>query len=471
MKKNINISLVLAIFFLPAPALLFSCKKDSLDTKEVLAYTPVGTGAYNVLSGQISIFRQTILSSAGTSFPVLLTGPFEKDVTITVKIDTSLISLYDSIYKIKSPRVPAGAFRLVSNTVTVKANNASSVDSIQLQVDNASNIPAGNTVYTVPVALVSADNQIKVSATRQIMFYRVTVTSTSIGLRSLNGTNSETITLSNVGGVNTGSDKVYLQTSLNIPIAKNTSATAQINSALVASYNTKNGTNYQTFPDGSYAFEKATAAIPANKTISTDSIAIHFPDLSKFNVGTDYLLPVELIENGDPATPPVDQTKKVAYIVLNIFVNNVDPSNPAVSGSVADRTAWQVSASSSYRPVEQAIDGDNATVWDSESNLPQWLQLDMGSIKTVKGFSIVPNYEYRDDDFLAMKIYSSNDGSVWKLEGEYEGTATDPSSDESNPDIKNVSFIKPVTARYFKFTVTQSNNDSYTGMGELNAIE
>lgn len=70
-----------------------------------------------------------------------------------------------------------------------------------------------------------------------------------------------------------------------------------------------------------------------------------------------------------------------------------------------------------------------------------------------------------------MEVYSSTNGTTWKLEGYYVGTTTSAGSTVANPDIKNVRFLTPVTARYFKFNITKTTDGSYAGMAELNALE
>ncbi|MBN9384727.1 MAG: DUF1735 domain-containing protein [Chitinophagaceae bacterium] len=452
------------------------CRKNTFDTKDLLVYAPPGTSAYNVIAGgNIALIRSTILAGTGTAFPVLLTRPFNQDVEVTAKIDTGLVRVYDSLYNVTSPSLPAGAFQLANNgRATVKAGQSQSGDSLRVQLTDASNIMTGTNIYIIPVVLASASNGVPVSGTRQVMYVKVNIASIATGLVSLDGTGSVSILLNNVGGVNTGTDMIYLRTVLNQSITKAVTANAAVNTALVDTYNSKNGTHYQAFPDGSYQLVKAGATIPANAVVSADSIQIQLPDLSKFITGTDYLLPVTLKDGGSPDSPPVDGSKNVVYVVLSIFVNNVDPANPVASGTVISRTAWSVAASSDDNGAAgQALDGDNSTSWFSGFGLPQWLRLDMGASYTVKGFSIVPNYMYGSNycGILNMDVLSSNDGTVWKLEGKYVGTATAGSSSAGNPDIKHVKFVTPVTARYFKFNVTQSTDGWYAGMAELNGIE
>lgn len=451
-----------------------SCSKDEVNIKELYAYAAAGSSAYNLQSGSIALIRSTILSGSGTSFPVLLSRAFEKDVEVTAKIDTSLIRLYDSVYRVTSPRFPAGAFGLAGNgKVTIRAGKDRSEDSLQIALLSATAIPPGTTVYTIPVSLVSASNNIPVSSARQVMFVKLTVASVAAGIRSTDNTASVNVVLQNINGVNTGQDLVYLRSILNQGISKPVTSTVRINTDLVQSYNVTNGTSYQVFPAGSYQLEKATATIAVNTVLSGDSVRIKLTNLAAFAGGTDYLLPVELVEDTALDSPPADATKKVVYILLSVFVNNVDPANATVTGTSISRTGWSVTASGSYagNAISRVLDGNNATAWDSDGRMPAWVQLDMGTSKTVKGFPIVPSYEYRTDDFVNMEVYSSTNGTVWKLEGKYMGTATSAGSSAASPDIKTVRFISPVTARYFKFNITKTTDGNYAGMAELNAVE
>lgn len=184
-----------------------------------------------------------------------------------------------------------------------------------------------------------------------------------------------------------------------------------------------------------------------------------------------YLLPVEVVEDGNPDMPPVDEDRGVAYIRLTVVENNIDGSNSGLEGTPMDRTGWSVTVSSVYGSGvgDQMLDGNAATAWTSNSDQTHEVVLDMGASRQVKGFLITPNYVYRSENITKMNVYSSLNGTDWKLEGLYNGTA--PSGSAANPDIKTIRFYRAVNARFFRFEILESNGQSYTGIGELNGVE
>ncbi|MFD2920708.1 discoidin domain-containing protein [Terrimonas rubra] len=238
--------------------------------------------------------------------------------------------------------------------------------------------------------------------------------------------------------------------------------------SLVDAYNLRNNTQYKAFPEGSYELIKTKAQIPAGSKFSIDSFEVNIKNFAALQTGTAYILPLKTVA---PA-PFVLGPKSIAYIILRI--SNIDPANAAITGgTVASRTGWSVTASGSYsaNPVALVLDGNNGTAWSSEGGIPAWLRLDMGAAKTVKGFRLVPSYAYRNENWLQVNVSSSNDGNTWQYIGTYNGSVTLASSNANNPDIKHLSFLTPVSARYFRFDIVRSSDASYTGLGEINAIE
>ncbi len=238
--------------------------------------------------------------------------------------------------------------------------------------------------------------------------------------------------------------------------------------SLVDAYNLKNNTQYKAFPEGSYELVKSKAQIPAGSKFSIDSFEVSIKNFAALQTGTAYILPLKTVA---PA-PFVMGPKSVAYIILRI--SNIDPANAAITtGTVASRTGWSVTASGSYsaNPVALVLDGSNSTAWSSEGGIPAWMRLDMGAAKTVRGFRLVPSYAYRNENWLQVNVSSSNDGNTWQYIGTYNGSVTLASSNATNPDIKHLSFLSPVSARYFRFDIVRSSDASYTGLGEINAIE
>jgi hypothetical protein len=114
------------------------------------------------------------------------------------------------------------------------------------------------------------------------------------------------------------------------------------------------------------------------------------------------------------------------------------------------------------------LDGDADTGWISDFDDSSSVTLDMGNVRTLKGFSLTPTYFYGQYALFPQNftVYTSDDGINWTRQGIYENTGNVGGSSQ-NPYIGWISFVEPVKTRYVKF----DSISSFTGIGELNAIE
>ncbi|MBK7099429.1 MAG: discoidin domain-containing protein [Sphingobacteriales bacterium] len=131
-----------------------------------------------------------------------------------------------------------------------------------------------------------------------------------------------------------------------------------------------------------------------------------------------------------------------------------------------NRTLWTVSASSQYsvNVPPRVLDGSSSTYWSTTNTLlPANIDLNMGTVRTVKGFNLTPpsTSSYR---FMTMEVLSSQDGNSWNQEGTFN-LATNTST------VRTLKFVTPVTAQYFRFNVTRGSGTTYTGIAEINGVE
>lgn len=262
-------------------------------------------------------------------------------------------------------------------------------------------------------------------------------------------------------------------------LTRETSSDVMINIAAdeskIASYNTANKTSYVLLPAVNYKFlTGGQLTVKSGGTRATDSLKIQLTARATLNDDNGYILPLSIKEvSSNDKGITASGNYSTVYIIVKNSISNIEDSNTLPVGTLINRSGWSVTASGSYsgNAVNRVLDGNNATAWDSDGRMPAWVILDMQSATAVKGFSIVPSYEYRTDNFLTMEILSSNDRISWKSQGEYNGTVTLASSSAINPDLKNIKFFTPVNARYFKFNITKTTDGSYAGMAEVNAIQ
>lgn len=191
--------------------------------------------------------------------------------------------------------------------------------------------------------------------------------------------------------------------------------------------------------------------------IGTDSFYVQVPIAEMQVKGTTpYELKVKLVhQNGT-----VFQT-----IYPFDFVNNV----PVIDiTSDMDKTAWSVIGQSSQEgsyPATNLIDENQSTYWrsrhtSSPASLPHTFRVDMGSVKTLNGFTL----SQRVDGLKTVKNIevqlSNNPTTNFVTVGTFEVP--------NNNRKTKFPFSAPQTARYFRLVVTSNwdgTNDS--GIGEV----
>lgn len=113
--------------------------------------------------------------------------------------------------------------------------------------------------------------------------------------------------------------------------------------------------------------------------------------------------------------------------------------------------------------AKHLVDGNPNTYWHTMysvtvANYPHWVELDAGSLKTLKGFTYLPRQDSRNGNIKTYKIETSTDGKTW-------ATAIEKGTFENNQKEKRVTFSKPVKGRYVRFTAlsSQDGQDFATG--------
>ena len=96
--------------------------------------------------------------------------------------------------------------------------------------------------------------------------------------------------------------------------------------------------------------------------------------------------------------------------------------------------------SADYTPAKAAVDGDNGTRWSSQSTDAQWLQVDLGSSKTIGSVQLRWETAYAK----AFTIQTSQDGTSWTT----VATVT-------NGTGGNQTVAAPGTGRYVRINLTQ----------------
>ncbi|GHE48678.1 BT_3987 domain-containing protein [Sphingobacterium griseoflavum] len=461
-------------------SLLSSCSKDRLDVENLTIYLPAGSLNYNSGEASFVTARSNVFSASGTSIPVLLTRPVNRNVQIMATIDTTLLAVYDRTNNTVSERFPLAAFSLENNgQVFIPAGELRSADSLRIGLGQVSELDFSKT-YIVPIRLSSTDSDVPLSSNRSVMYVRVTFNPINT---QFNGVPTNRIIPILINRTSTGdvvNGNVNLAAALNIPFAQSLTVALRDAPDLLDRYNQANGTRYVAFPANSYTFNPASVSIASGSLRAATPFALALRNTSGFLPGNSYLLPVEIVDEG-PIAP--HELRGLAYFSVEVQLQNIDPANPKPMGNRIDRTAWTAVASSTdseFAPMGSPaliFDNDPATGWHSElveEALPTvTLTIDMQRQHAVRGFTFTPKYwDYYGESFISavtgMRVESSDDGVNWVSQGSYVGSM--PGGAAADPDYKNISFFAAVRARYFRFIIT--NYGEYAaGFGELDAFD
>lgn len=244
----------------------------------------------------------------------------------------------------------------------------------------------------------------------------------------------------------------------------------------LASYNATYSLETELMPAGSYQITSGDKyTIPAGQRQSNPiRISITTPQVLTNPDG--YVLPLAItkVESKDKGAI-VSTSHDVIYLRVHYNYTNVETTQAVPTGTLMDRAGWSVTVSNttSGAPATNLVDGNNSTVWRSSNSASaaKWIQVDMGSAQTIKGFRLSPNYTNTNENATGLTILSSNDNTNWTTQGKWTGTGPASGTNATNPDFKGVQFIEPVTARYYRIEYTSWVSGNRVGLAELNAIQ
>lgn len=220
-----------------------------------------------------------------------------------------------------------------------------------------------------------------------------------------------------------------------------------------------------------FELKRGSVTIPAGAYQSSDSIVVALKDfpslLAGKKSGEKGILPLKITTQSSGVAPSSNLSTLKIMGLYKFDTTNIDLSNTAIPATLLNRTGWKVAAygSQSYGKAVNALDGDYATSWMSDAS-SAWIAIDMGSVNTLRGIQLSPNYKYGVEyNITTFDIFTSNDSVTWQLQGKYTGSKFGGSV--SAPDIRNVHFYTPVQARYFKISYIDIDTSDYAGASEI----
>lgn len=252
--------------------------------------------------------------------------------------------------------------------------------------------------------------------------------------------------------------------------------------SLVATFNSANGTNYSALPAACYEFESTMLTIlDGEKTSNTLEIMIE--SLGELDYNKEYLLPVTVKTlYSEKAHVKLDEEGKTTYLLIWTSEEGLadpQPGNDRQNWSILGASSeWQSPASSIYL-ASTMLDGNLNTYWHSDAagTLPQWVAFDMKVNKLINGFYLT-NRQWADGaggatalpKIVTFEVSDTGEDGDWSLVEEYFELPQQPNTDDGRSQM-NITLQKPVTGRYFRFTVLSIwTAASYTYVAEVGIL-
>lgn len=223
--------------------------------------------------------------------------------------------------------------------------------------------------------------------------------------------------------------------------SENIRATVEIDNSMIAAYNEKHGTNYEEMPASALVIENATMNIPAGSMAATDTLRLALTEnedvITTLRSPKGYLIPLRLTrtEGGDSQlSTNVFYTYLIVTVTIFIIPEtpNVNPNGVRadITGTlVADQTRWSATTNatvySSYQPLTYLFTTATSSYCYMYSSSTDGIILDinMGQSYTFDGLIFYRSLSTAS--FASgMVIYTSEDGTTWKWEGELTKAST-----------------------------------------------
>lgn len=185
MKRLILNDLKPTTIILLLMALLCSCKKEGLNSKELLAF--IKFDGADVKQGSIAFSRTPVAISGASEigFAGYLTRATSADVSMTVAADEAKLAQYNANNKTAYVLLPVANYKIVgSGTLNIKSGSTVSADSIKIQLIDRGKLTDPNG-YVLPLSISqvnSGDKGVLASTTYRTIYVVVTSTYSNIDL-------------------------------------------------------------------------------------------------------------------------------------------------------------------------------------------------------------------------------------------------------------------------------------------------
>jgi hypothetical protein len=243
-------------------------------------------------------------------FPVHTTLPAVTGITVSFKIDNTLVDVYNTKHE-------TGYLSLASNFVTMNRSKlyipkgkTVSMDSISISYTQPFTSANDLKGYILPVRIVATSGADAETNYNERVVYIVIDVAKENGIQF----DQTTASFTNIPPISFFSDLSVIDFSISsiTPVENDTKVSLMVNNQLISAYNQANGTAYQPVPE-SIAPIEATIAAGASKI---SGILSYTGDVTALTNMNGYLIPLEITSIEGKNFQPVNE-KRVFYIAVN----------------------------------------------------------------------------------------------------------------------------------------------------------
>ncbi len=232
----------------------------------------------------------------------------------------------------------------------------------------------------------------------------------------------------------------------------------QIDSSLVSSYNTANGTHYVMMPASSFELPSLSTVIKAGQT-SSDVLPVKVIT-NNLDKTLKYIIPVSI---ASVSSGHIDSVLNTTYFKIDT-IQRLEKDITSQATLTVSRENGGGSGAGEGSP--KLVDGDYNTKFLTDG-FPQdfWVQLTFPSTTIIGAYTITSGNDAPERDMKDWNLAGSNDGTTW--------TILDTRTDETFPDrnfTKRYEFTNTTAYKQYRINVLSNNGSNLIQISEWRLI-
>ena len=240
--------------------------------------------------------------------------------------------------------------------------------------------------------------------------------------------------------------------------SKDINVTFKVDTSMVNSYNTQNGTSFITLPSSSYTIAGLMAVIKSGQT-SSDALSLKIIT-SGLDKSVKYMLPISI---ASVSSGFIDSSLNTTFFKIDTIKRLEKDITSMASLTVSRDNGGGADANEGSKKL---VDGDYNSKFLTDG-FPQdfWVQLTFPSAEVIGSYTITSGNDAPERDMKDWNLSGSNDGTTW--------TVLDTRTDESFSDrnmTKRYDFDNSNAYTMYRINVLANNGSNLIQVSEWRLI-